>query len=172
VFLDTILYRNLKLAMRFFWVKLHIEFAFHRLDPYGSGVKCPLIFYYRTYACNSFPGFLYIVSYRNLKLSMRFFWVKLDIEFAFHHRYPYGFRVMCPWIYHYRKYACNSFPGYFSTLFHIGTCNFIWVFFVLRYTSSLCFIIVIPMVLELSALGFFTIGHMHVIVFYHQKRGP
>jgi hypothetical protein len=30
---------------------------------------------------------------------------------------------------------------------------------VLSYTSSLRFIIVTPMVLELSALGFFTIGH-------------
>jgi hypothetical protein len=36
------------------YLKLHIEFAFHRLNPYGSGVTCPWIFYYRTYACNSF----------------------------------------------------------------------------------------------------------------------
>jgi hypothetical protein len=40
--------------MRFFCVKLRIKFAFHHRDPYGSGVKCPWIFYYRTYACNSF----------------------------------------------------------------------------------------------------------------------
>ena len=40
--------------MRFFCVKIHIEFMFHYHDPYGSGVKCPWIFYYKTYACNSF----------------------------------------------------------------------------------------------------------------------
>jgi hypothetical protein len=31
---------------------------------------------------------------------------------------------------------------------------------------------VTPMVPELRAFGFFTIGHMHVTLFYHQKRGP
>jgi hypothetical protein len=162
------MYRNLKLSMRFFWVKLHIKFAFHCRDPNSFGVKCPWIFYNRTYACNSFlgffttpfhigtwnfpwgfselsytsssrfivvtpivselsalgfyyriyacnifPCFFYTVSYRNLKLSMRFFWVKLRIEFTFHHCDPYGFGVTCPWIYHYRTYACNSFPGVF-----------------------------------------------------------
>jgi hypothetical protein len=35
-------------------LKLHIEFTFHYRDPYGSGVKCPWIFYYKTYACNRF----------------------------------------------------------------------------------------------------------------------
>jgi hypothetical protein len=89
---------------------LHIEFAFHRLDPYGSGVTCPWIFYYRTYACNSFAGyFFYTVSHRNLKLSRRFFCVKLHIEFTFHHRDPYGYGVNCPWILCYKTYACNSF---------------------------------------------------------------
>jgi hypothetical protein len=38
-------------------------------------------------------------------------------------------------------------------------------FFELCYTSSLHFIVLTPMVLELRALGFFTIGHMHVTVF-------
>jgi hypothetical protein len=56
VFFYTVSYRNPKLFMRFFWVKLHIEFTFHHRDPYGSGVKCPWTFYYRTYACNSFPS--------------------------------------------------------------------------------------------------------------------
>jgi hypothetical protein len=40
--------------MRFFCVKIHIEFTFHYRDSYGSGVKCPWIFYYRTYACYTF----------------------------------------------------------------------------------------------------------------------
>jgi hypothetical protein len=40
--------------MRFLCVKIHIEFTFHYRDPYGSGVTCPWIFYYRTYACNTF----------------------------------------------------------------------------------------------------------------------
>jgi hypothetical protein len=57
VFFYTISYRNLKLSMRFFWVKLHIDFACHRRDTYGSGVTCPWIFYFGTYASNSFPGF-------------------------------------------------------------------------------------------------------------------
>jgi hypothetical protein len=51
-----------------------------------------------------------------------------------------------------------------SRLFHIGTWNFLWGFSVLRYTSSSHFIVMTPMVLEFSALGFFTIGHMHVTV--------
>jgi hypothetical protein len=73
-----------------------------------------------------FRLFFYTVSYRNLKLSMMFFRVKLHIEFAFHHRDPYGSGVAYPWIFYYRTYACNSFPGYFSTPFHIGTWNFPW----------------------------------------------
>jgi hypothetical protein len=41
--------------MRFFCIKIHIELTFHYRDPYGSGVKCPWIFYYnRIYACNTF----------------------------------------------------------------------------------------------------------------------
>jgi hypothetical protein len=39
-------------------------------------------------------------------------------------------------------------------------------FFELSYTSSLHFIVLTPMVPELRALGFFTIGHMHVAVFW------
>jgi hypothetical protein len=67
--------------------------------------------------------------------------------------------------FYYRTYACNSFPGFFSTLFQIGTWNFPWSSSALSFTLSLHFIIVTPMVLELRALGFFTIGHMHVTVF-------
>jgi hypothetical protein len=114
VFFYTVSYMNLKLSMRFFWVKVQIEFAFYRRDPYGSVVICPWIFfYYRTYACNSFPWiFFYTVSYRNLKLFMKFFWVKLHFEFAFHLRDPNGSGVTCLWIlFYYRTYACNSFPS-------------------------------------------------------------
>jgi hypothetical protein len=39
---------------RFLLVTLDTEFAFHRLNPYGSRLRCPCTFYYRTYACNSF----------------------------------------------------------------------------------------------------------------------
>jgi hypothetical protein len=53
----TVSYRNLKLFMKFFWIKLHIDLTFHYRNPHGSGVACRWIFYYRTYACNSFPGF-------------------------------------------------------------------------------------------------------------------
>jgi hypothetical protein len=108
--------------------------------------------------------FFYTVSYRNPKLSMRFFWVKLHIEFAFHRRDPYGSGVTLPWIFYYRTYACNSFRGFFSTPFHIGTRNFPWGFSDLSYTSCLRFIVVTTMVPELHALGFFTVGHTHVTV--------
>jgi hypothetical protein len=50
VFFYTVSYRNLKLSMKFFWVQLHIEIAFHRRDHNGSGVTCPWIFYYRAYS--------------------------------------------------------------------------------------------------------------------------
>jgi hypothetical protein len=46
------------------------------------------------------------------------------------------------------------------------------VFFELNYTSSSRFIIMTPMVVELSALVFFTMGYMNVTVFHHQKRVP
>jgi hypothetical protein len=99
---------------------------------------------------------------------MRFFWVKLHIKFAFHLHDPDSSKVTCPWIFYYRTYmyACNSFLGFFSTPFHIRTWNFPWGFSELCYTSSLRFIIVITMVPELPAVGFFTIGHMHVTVFW------
>jgi hypothetical protein len=58
-----------------------------------------------------------------------------------------------------------SFPGFFSTPFHIGSWNFPWGSSELSYASSSRFIIVTPMVPELRALRFFTIGHMHVTVF-------
>jgi hypothetical protein len=109
-----------------------------------------------------FRVFFYTISYRNLKLSMRFFWAKLQIEFAFHYCDPYGFGVTCLWISYYRTYACNSFPGHFSTPFHIGTWNFPWGFSELSYTSSLRFMVVTFVVSELCALGFITIGLMHV----------
>jgi hypothetical protein len=109
--------------------------------------------------------FFYTVSYRNPKLSMRFFWVKLHIKFTFHRHDPYGSGVTCPWIFYYRTYAGNSFLGFFSTPFHIGTWNFPWGSSELSYTSSSHFIVLTPMVSELCALGFITIGHMHVTVF-------
>jgi hypothetical protein len=96
--------------------------------------------------------FFYTVSYRNLKLSMTFLWVKLHIEFAFHRRDPYGSGVTCPLIFYYRTYACNSFPVFLSTPFHIGTWNFPWGTSELSYTSSSRFIFVTPMVPELCAL--------------------
>jgi hypothetical protein len=75
--------------------------------------------------------------------------------------------------FYYRTYACNSFPEYFSTPFHIGTWNFPWGCYALSYTSSSRFIIVTPIVPELSALGIFTIRHMHVTVFrLSPKAGP
>jgi hypothetical protein len=58
-----------------------------------------------------------------------------------------------------------QFSGVFSTPFHIGTWNFAWGFPQLHYTSSSHFVIVTTMVLELCALGFFTLGHMYVTVF-------
>jgi hypothetical protein len=57
------------------------------------------------------------------------------------------------------------FRGFFSTPYHIGTWNFPWGSSELSYTWSSRFIIVTPMVPELCALRFFTIGHMHVKVF-------
>jgi hypothetical protein len=39
---------------------------------------------------------------------MTFFWVKLHIEFTFHHRDPYGSGVQCPWNFYYRTYECNT----------------------------------------------------------------
>ena len=57
------------------------------------------------------------------------------------------------------------FPGFFSTPFHLGSWNFPWGSFLLSYTSSSRFIVVTPMVPELRALTFSTIGHMHVTVF-------
>jgi hypothetical protein len=193
--------------MKFFWVKLHIEFTFYYRDPYGSGVACPWIFYYRTYACNSFPGFFstpfhigtwnfpwgsselcdtssssfIIVTPMVPELcALRFFtirhacnsfpvfffstpshngtwnfpWGSSELSYT-HHRDPYGSGVACPWIFYYSTYACNSFPGYFSTPFHIGTWNFPWSSSELSYTSSSRFIVVTPMVPELRALRFF-----------------
>jgi hypothetical protein len=50
--------------------------------------------------------------------------------------------------------------------------NFSCGFSKLSYTLSTRFIIVTTVVPELRALGIFTIGHLHVTVFHHQKRGP
>jgi hypothetical protein len=127
-FFYTVSYRYLKRSMRFSWVKLYFKFVFPHRDHYGSGVTCTWIFYYRTYWCNSFPGFFSTLSYRNLKLSMRFFWVKLHIDFVFPRRDHFGSGVTCPWMFYCRTYACGSFPGVSSTLFHIGTWNFPWGF--------------------------------------------
>jgi hypothetical protein len=54
VYFYTVSSTNLKLCMWFGLVTLHIQFEFHRLDFYGSGVKCPRTVYYRTYACDRF----------------------------------------------------------------------------------------------------------------------
>jgi hypothetical protein len=215
--------------MKFFWVKLHIEFPFHHRDPYGSWVAFPWIFYYRAYACNSFPSFFsthisyrnlklsmrffwvklhnefafiivtpmvpelcalrfcaighmhvtvfrvffYTISYRNLKLSMGFFWVRLHIELAFYRRGPYGFGVMCLWIYNYRTYECNSFPGvFFYTVSHRNLerfmrflCVKLHIEFALNHRDPYGSGVKCPWI-------FFTIGHMHVTVFYIQKRDP
>jgi hypothetical protein len=79
---------------------------------------------------------------------------------------PYG---GCPIVISLSVCACVrpkwSFPGFFSTPFHIGTWNFPWGSSELSYTSSSHFIVVTPMVPELRALRYFTIGHMHVTVF-------
>jgi hypothetical protein len=97
--------------MRFFWVKLHIECAFHYSDHYGSGVTYPWIFYCRTYACYSFPGF-FLTSFH---IGTWTFLVKLHIEFTFNHHDFYFITVVPeytrPWIFYYRTYACNSFPS-------------------------------------------------------------
>jgi hypothetical protein len=124
----TVSYRNLKLSMRFFCFKSHIKFAFRCRDPYGPGVICPWIFYYWTYACNSFPG---VFLHRLLEEPETFhevFWVKSHIEVSFRCRDNYGFRVTCSWIFSYGVYVCNSFPGFFSTPCHIRTWNFPWGF--------------------------------------------
>jgi hypothetical protein len=105
--------------------------------------------------------FFYTVSQRNLNLSMRFFWVKLHIEFAFRHLDQFCSGVTCP--------ACVrpkwSFPGVFSTPFHIGTWNFQCDFSDVTYISSLCFVLVTTLVLELSSSWFSAIGRMHGTVF-------
>jgi hypothetical protein len=124
VFSYTVSYRNLKLFIRFFWVTLHSDFAFHRNAPYWSRVTCLCTFYCRTYSCNSYRFFFFIISYRKLKLFMRFFVVTLHIESAFHHRGPYSSGVTCPCMFYYKISACNSFVEvYFPTPFHIGTWN-------------------------------------------------
>jgi hypothetical protein len=49
----------------------------------------------QNYACNSFLGVFYNIRYRNLQILMRFFLVKLHIEFTFHRHDHYGSRVPC-----------------------------------------------------------------------------
>jgi hypothetical protein len=49
---------------------------------------------------------------------------KLHIKFAFCRFCHLCSGVMCPWIFYCRTYACNSFPGLFSILSHVGTWNF------------------------------------------------
>jgi hypothetical protein len=188
--------------MKFLWVKLHIEFAFHHRDPYGSGVVCPWIFYKGHMHVTLFWGiflhrFIYIgtwnfpwsssqLSYTSSShfiimtpmvpelralgfyacnsflenFSTPFhigtwnFQVKLHIEFTFHCLDPYGSRVMCPWIFYYRTCACTFSGVFFYTVSH-RNLKLSSRFSVLSYTSSSHFIIVTPMVLESSALGFF-----------------
>jgi hypothetical protein len=153
--------------MKFFWVKLHIEFAFHHLDPYGSKVACPWIFYYRTYACNSFPGFFSTPFHIG---TWNFPWVSSELSYTL----SLGFIILTPMVpelHALRFFTIGQnmhvivFRVFFSTPFHIGTWNCPWSSSELSYTLSLGFIILTPMVPELHALRFFTIGHMHVIVF-------
>jgi hypothetical protein len=54
VFLYNVSSRNLNLCMWFGVVTLHIQFEFHRPNPYGSGVKRRRTVYYRTYKCDRF----------------------------------------------------------------------------------------------------------------------
>jgi hypothetical protein len=114
IFFYTVSYRNLKLSIRFFWRKLHIEFAFRHRDHFGSGVTCPLIFFTLGHACNRIPGgFLYRLIWEP-ETFHDFFWVKLHIDFAVRCRDHYGSRVTCHWIFYNRMYACNSFLGCFT----------------------------------------------------------
>jgi hypothetical protein len=152
--------------MKFFWVKLHIEFAFHFRDPYGSEVACPWIFYYRTYACNSFPGFFSTPFHIR---TWNFPWGSSELSYTLSSRF-FIMTPMVPELHALRFFTIGRmhvtvFRVFFSTLFHIGTWNFPWGSSELSYTSSSRFIIVTPMVPELCAFRFFTIGHMHVTVF-------
>jgi hypothetical protein len=110
--------------------KIHIEFAFRCGDLLGSGVICPWIFYYRTFACNSFPFFSTLSHNR----TCNFPWGFSEVSFISSSRFimvtTFGSRVICPWISYFRTYACNSFPMLFSTPSHIKTwnSNFIWFF--------------------------------------------
>jgi hypothetical protein len=114
-----------------------------RAPPYGG---CPIVISLSVHVSVTnevFQGVFYTISYRNLKLSIRFFWVKLHIEFVFHHGDPYGSGVTCPWIFYYyigQSCACNSFPGFFSTPFHVRTWNsselsYIWSLHVTVFRS-------------------------------------
>jgi hypothetical protein len=60
VFLYTVSSRNLKRCMWFGLVTLHILLKFHRLDPYGFGVKYPRTVYYSTYTCGRFGEGLFL----------------------------------------------------------------------------------------------------------------
>jgi hypothetical protein len=107
-FFYTVSYRNLKLSITSAspCVSLYKEMT-------DWGVTCPWIFFMKGHTCMHVTVFclfvfFYTVSYRNLKLSMRFFWVKLHIKFTFHRRDHNGSGVMCPWSFYYRTYACKT----------------------------------------------------------------
>jgi hypothetical protein len=53
------------------------------------------------------------------------------------------------------------FRGFFYTLSHIGTWNFPCGFSEVSYISTSRFVVLTSLVLELRALGYFTMGHMH-----------
>jgi hypothetical protein len=122
-FFYTVSSRNLKLCMWVCLVISHVQFEFHRPDPYGSGVKCPCTVYYRTYACDRFgEGFFYTVSSRSVEFCMWVCLVALHNNVEVHRPDPYGSGVKCHCTVYYRTYACDRFgEAFFFTLFHLGT---------------------------------------------------
>jgi hypothetical protein len=84
--------------------------VFHCRDHYGSGVTCPWIFYDRTCACNSFPGYFttpFQIGTWNFPCG--FSDLSCTSRFMFHHLNPYRSGVKCPWLFYSRTYACKSF---------------------------------------------------------------
>jgi hypothetical protein len=155
-----------------FWVKLHIEFMFHCHDYYDSRVTCPWIFCYRTYACNSFPGFFSTLFHIE---TWNFPWGFSELSYTLSSRFIVVTTMVpesCALGFFTIGHMHVTVLWIFSTMFHIGTWSFPWGFSELSYTSSLRFIVLTTMVSELCALVYFTIGHVHAIVFNHQKQDP
>jgi hypothetical protein len=148
---------------------MNSEFAFHRLDPYCSGVKCFCTFYYRTYACNSFLEFFFPTPFHIG--TWNFLWGFSELRYTSSLHF-----IVIPLMgaelgalactFYQRTYACISFPeGFVSKPFHVGIQNILLGFSELRYTSSSNFIVMTLMVPELSALVLFIVGHIYVTVF-------